>query len=188
MSHFLDKQKEYEDRWQDHKKDARSGDPSRNARGERYDEDVHRKARNGIDAEIKKLGVKDFLSKGGKAAGALGGLASAAYDIYDGESPSKVAAGFAGGVAGGVAGAAAGAALGTVAFPGVGTITIGLIGAGAGAVGGYFGGVGGEAAWESWVSLRTRQAVDEGLAGKYRISPTLDPRRRHQPETYGSFR
>ncbi|QIM19407.1 hypothetical protein G7066_13985 [Leucobacter coleopterorum] len=73
LSHFLDKQKEYEDRWQEHQKDGRSGDPARNARGETYDEDAHRKARNGIDAEIKKLGVGDFLSKGGKAAGALGG-------------------------------------------------------------------------------------------------------------------
>jgi hypothetical protein len=48
--------------------------------------------------------------------------------------------------------------------------------------------MGGEAAWESWVSLRTRQAVDEGLKGTYQISPTIDPCKRNQLETYGSYR
>ena len=195
LSHFLDKQKEYEERWQEHKEDRRSGDPARQERGERYDEDAHRKARDGIDAEIKKLGVTDFLTKGGKAAGLLGGLAAAAYDIYDGESPSKVAAGAVGSAVGGATGAAAGAAAGAVAgaiggtvVPGIGNFVGGAAGAAFGALGGYYGSDLGEDAWENGVSLRTRQAIDEGLAGKYHLSTTTDPRTRYQVEAHGSFR
>lgn len=57
-----------------------------------------------------------------------------------------------------------------------------------GSAGGYLSSYRGGAIWEEQVSLRTRQAIDEGVAGKYRISPTTDPRIRNQWNTYGSFR
>lgn len=200
LSEFLDEQQKHEARWQEHQKDGRSRVPARIARGEKYDEHAHRAARDSIDADIKKLGVKDFLVTGGKTAGVLGGIAAGAYDIYSGESPSKVAAGAVGGAAGGAAGAwaggklgaSAGAAVGTFLAPGAGTVAgaIGgaVVGVGLGAVGGYWGAEGSQTGWESWVSLRSRQAIDEGLLGKYQISAKLDPHRRNFPEIYGTIR
>lgn len=185
LARFLEQQQEHEDRWQEHKKDTRSGDPAREARGKIYDEDAHRAARNTVDAEIKKLGVADFLTKGGKATGALGTIAAAGYDLSQGQSPSNVAAGVTGGAAGGGLGLVVGAALGTLLWPGVGTAALGIVGS---IVGSSKGSDAGVWAWETSTSLRTRQAIDEGISGNYQISPYLDPNSITYREGYGAYR
>lgn len=188
LADFLDKQQQYEDRWAEHQKDRRSRVPLRIARQHAFDENAFRQARTDIDTKIAKLGPADFLLKGGKVAGPLGSVAIAAWELHNGKSPSTVAVGLAGGTAGTALGGAAGGALvGVVAGAAAGPIGI-LAGAIAGAVvGGIAVGHGAEDGWEAWVPLRTRQAIDEGLEGRYRISYGLDPLQRDAPFAQGVY-
>lgn len=191
LDSFLDSQRRYEQEWSDYKGDKRSEAPARKDAASKFNEDLNRNARTDLDAKIAKLGPADFLLKGGKALGPLGTAGLAAWDLYTGKSPSTVGAGVAGGVAGSavglvLGGALAGATAGIIGGPlgmGVGFV----LGGAAVAAGGYGGGVGAEHGWESWVSLRARQTIDEGLTGEYRLSPHLDPVQREYAATHGMY-
>ncbi len=172
LGDFVDQQRGFEDAYEKFKSDGRSGDPARNAAAEDFDKKGNRTALESVEKTIDLLKPgKVLLRVGGPASGVI----EAAVELAGGASPSSVGAGAAGGAAGGWAGAGAGAALGGLSGPAapVAVPMLAVLGGLAGSVGGSSAG---KTAWESWVPLRTREAIDAGLRDQYRLRESFDVR------------
>ena len=163
---FYERQRDFENAFEEHQKDRRSNDPRRQARVDEFDRVGHRTALEEVEQQIDRLEPgKVLLRAGGAATGVIG----AAVELANGASPSEVAVGVAGDAAGGWAGAAIGAA--GITIPVVGPAMPLL----AAAFGSPIGSALSKATWEAWVPLRTREAIDAGLHDTYRLKEIFDP-------------
>ncbi|GAA1794908.1 hypothetical protein [Leucobacter iarius] len=166
LGDFVDRQRGFEDAYEKFKSDGRSGDPARNAAAEDFDRKGNRTALESIEKNIDLLKPgKVLLRVGGPASGVI----EAAVELAGGASPSSVGAGAAGGGVG--AWILGSAAASTVSGP-LAPIVVGAA-ALAGAVGGN---AASKTAWQEWVPLRTRDAIDAGLSDPYRLGDAYDTR------------
>ncbi|ERK70748.1 hypothetical protein [Leifsonia aquatica] len=140
-------------------KGLRSGNPALRAAAEAASPRV---VREGLEELTRSIAGVARFSKVIPVAGAMVDVVSAGVELADGGSVSSVGAG----LLGGAGGAAAGAALaGTWTLPPVGAaVSIGVGAAAAGA--------GAHSAWEAWVPLDVREAIDDFLRGS---RPALVP-------------
>lgn len=130
----------------------RSGNPAVRAAAEAADPHA---MRAGISALNETIAGVSRTARIIPIAGGVIDVVSAGAEIASGESPSSVGIGLAGGIAGGAA-VTGGLVAAGVAVPPVGVAL--LVAGGAWAVG-----EGAQWAYEAWVPLDTREAIDDGL-------------------------
>ncbi|MBS3183000.1 hypothetical protein [Leucobacter manosquensis] len=167
LDDFYERQRAFEEAYEEHQKDKRSNDPRRQARVDEFDKPGNRTALEEVEKHIDRLEPgKVLLRVGGSATGVIG----AAVELANGASPSEVGVGVAGGAVGGWVVGLGGAALGAAFPPAAPFLAMG------GSVGGSAAGSAvSKATWEAWVPLRTREAIDAGLHDEYRLAERFDP-------------
>ncbi|GMA36932.1 hypothetical protein [Demequina litorisediminis] len=136
----------------DFQRGLRSGNPAVRAAAEAADP---RGMRAGIGVLNETIAGVSKSARIIPIAGGVIEVVSAGAEIASGESPSSVGIGLVGGIAGGSA-VAGGIAAAGVAVPPLGVAL--LVAGGAWALG-----EGAQWAWEAWVPLDTREAIDDGL-------------------------
>ncbi|MGW9021605.1 hypothetical protein ACWGOE_09005 [Leucobacter chromiiresistens] len=170
LGSFRDQQTRLQGEHDEHRRNARSGDPARRSLADEYEATREQANRTATERAARHASWLDPAAKALRAAGPISDLVKSGVALADGEPPSTVGAGFAGALAGAGAGGKVGAWVGAQAalFMPAAAAPGSVLGGTAGALFGGAAGSGlGQGAWEAALPLKVRDALDEGLRGRF---------------------